>query len=93
MKTITIQIGNSDDRLTQKDWASFVADVARAVESCPGRVHFAGASPGSEPWQNYCVVVEVESQFVELLRGEVESVRRRWRQDSVAWTEGETRFV
>ena len=92
MRTITIQIGNSDDKLTQKEWSSFYWEIASAVLAAGG-VHFAGTSPSFEPWQNACWVVVVDDSKVAALREQVVTIRTKFRQESVAWTEGETAFV
>lgn len=91
MKTVTIQIGNSDDRLTQKRWSEFCVWVGRAVGVFSEQVHFAGGSPVSSPWQNHCWVVEVADP--QPLRQELARLRLEYGQDSIAWTEGETEFI
>jgi len=40
MVTVSLQIGNSDDRLTQKEWASFVRDIKEALVVNEAFVHF-----------------------------------------------------
>ncbi len=93
MKTITIQIGNSDDKLTQKEWARYVHNVCESVACAASQIHFAGASPGENEWQNYCLVFNVHPEREQSLREEVTSQREAHKQDSVAWTEGETEFI
>ena len=46
--TVTIQIGNSDNKLTQEEWADFVSAVSNAVSESEARVHFFAPSPGAE---------------------------------------------
>lgn len=43
MKTVTIQIGNSDNRLTQVEWSEYVEKVNNLVRDCAYAVHFNGA--------------------------------------------------
>lgn len=93
MKTITIQIGNSDDKLTQAEWSFYVWSIRKAIDSCCEYVHFAGGSPGAAAWQNFCWVVDVEKRNQNDLRVKIEKARKQYRQDSVAWTEGETEFI
>lgn len=94
MKTITIQIGNSDDKLTQKQWHRFIENIHDAVRIYCSEVHFFGASPGTEPWQNAAWVVVCRDQFSEReLREEVKTQREAHQQDSVAWTEGDTELI
>lgn len=94
MRTIIIQIGNTDDKLTQKRWSEFCSDVQR-VASIAGTVHFSAASNGMMPWQNACWVIQVPDDLalIDSLRRNVAALGSRYGQDSVAWTEGETAFV
>lgn len=85
MITVYISIGNSDDQLTQQEWASFVQEVDVAVNVHADQVHGRWLSPSAAPWQNACWCVEVTEDAVSWLRDEVAAARRRWRQDSAAW--------
>lgn len=93
MKTITLQIGNSDDKLSQLQWSDFFATIDREVTNAAKQVHFAGTSPCSSPWQNACWVFTVEPLAALELKIWVTAHRSRFRQDSVAWIEGETEFI
>lgn len=92
-KTITILIGNSDDKLMQVQWSLFVSKVKRLVERT-GQVHFAGGSESDLPWQNACFVVEVgdEGWRNELERSLVK-IAAEYDQESVAIVVGETQFI
>lgn len=94
MKTAVIQIGNSDDKLTQRDWSRFVKDVEFAVSASCGQIHFSGFSPGGEPWQNFCIVAQIDIDPGEdLLRGYLSELVEKYKQDSIALMIGETKFV
>jgi len=94
MTTVTLQIGNSDDKLTQAEWHRFVEAVRGLLESWPGvAVHFFGAPPNWTPWQNAAWVFAIDDEAVAALREAVVEVRARFRQESVAWTEGAAEFV
>lgn len=93
MKTIIIQIGNSDDNLTQKEWHAFHQAVNGSVMLWSSTVHFAGTADGHAPWQNACWVVEVRSECIPDLRQQLIDCRKEFRQDSIAWTVGETAFM
>lgn len=95
MKTVTIQIGNSDNKLTQPEWCDYCTAVDKAINS---RItpHFSGGPPNNLPWQNWAWVIGVPDEFGPLLgflRIELEKIRKHYRQDSIAWTEGETQFI
>lgn len=91
-KTIVVQIGNSDDKLTQKEWACFVMEL-RDIVGNMGQIHFWGASVNYEPWQNLCCVVEVYDNAIHTLKVRLTDLRKTYRQDSVAIVVGETEFI
>lgn len=91
MKTICVQIGNSDDKLRQKEWFNFVNEFEILCHE-HGSVHFSGASNPISPFQNYCVVLEVSSSL-EQFRSLLQELRAKYKQDSLAWLEGNVEFV
>ena len=92
-KTIVVQIGNSDDKLTQEEWSLFVKSL-KDVSQTYGDVHFSGGSATDAPWQNYCVVFEVidMDEVLEAIRGRLMFLAKKFRQESIAMTEGVTHF-
>jgi len=93
MDTVTIQIGNTDDKLSQPEWASFYAEVDKLVEGLSSRVHFASASESTRPWQNACWVAAITADQTTALERGLEPLRVRYLQDSIAVTYGTTKFV
>ncbi len=93
VNTAVIQIGNSDNKLSQQDWAHFVASMRSAIERTVYRVHFHGGSDWDAPWQNACWVCEVRSHQIQSLRDVVAKVRSQYQQDSAAVVLGETEFI
>lgn len=95
--TITIQIGNTDDKLTQAEWSDYVTLVRdyieRYVEDRAANVLFFGASANYERCQNAAWVVSITVEHEPLLRDDISTARRKFRQVSAAWTTGETSFV
>lgn len=99
-KTIYISIGNSDDKLTQADWSTFVQAVDDAIGSV---TYYAGTarhgrwhSWAGDPWQNACWCIEVSADMAYLLNGlraELAELAKHYRQDSVAWAEATTEFI
>ena len=67
MSAVAIQIGNSDDKLTQKQWACFVLETRDCVERTCDHIHFWGSSVNYEPWQNVCCICELPRERVPLL--------------------------
>lgn len=93
MKTISIQIGNSDNKLTQVEWAEYVGVVKEIINRFCECTHFFGGPPTYERWQNAAWVVEVSEMFVPIIKNELRQVKRLYNQDFIAWMEGEVEFV
>lgn len=93
MSTVTIQIGNSDDKLTQREWSAFCQAVNEAVSSRCRKVYFNGGSHWRAPWQNACWVAEVDNDDRAPLKEALRNLRIAYRQESVAVTFGETQFI
>lgn len=94
-KIITLQIGNSDDTLTQSSWSKFVEEIRQVVVFYASTIHFAGGSSGEKPRQNYCWVFEVKCDQMNegYCKDRLRSIREIYEQESVAWTEGNTLFI
>lgn len=96
MKTITIQIGNSDNKLTQKEWNIFCETINGLLfyEKENINLQFSGGSPTNAPWQNFCWVFTcAKYRTIKTLCKNISEVGKSWNQDSIAWTEGETQFI
>lgn len=75
--------GNSDDKLTQGQWASYYSEVFRVVDEF-AEIHFSGIPAGTAPWQNACLVCAVGEMSLVDLREQLQVIRKRYRQDSLA---------
>jgi hypothetical protein len=94
MNTVTIQIGNSDDKLSQRVWADYVATCDQVIHNLVHEVHFFATSSNVDPWQNACWVVTVkDDSAAHSLRDELANKRALFDQDSIAWTAGLTLFI
>lgn len=93
-KTVSIQIGNTDDNLSQRQWHDFYSETNAAIVHWADAIHFSGASENHQPWQNAAWFVELKAGVERRgLRRELADIRKKYNQDSTAWTEGETEFV
>ena len=92
MTTIAIQIGNSDDKLTQKQWAGFVLEFRCLVEDM-AQIHFWGASANYDPWQNLCCVANFYDNAIHTFKVRLTELRTKYQQDSAAVLIGETEFI
>ena len=93
MKTIIIQIGNSDNKLRQVEWADFVETIKNIIGRYAVAIHFFGGSSNWENWQNACWVFDVNKADRIALSDALTAVRQKYQQDSLAWTEGKTVFI
>lgn len=90
-KTCVLQIGNSDNKLTQQEWANFIISVNLELSAKRWPVHFAGGSSPENPWQNYCWIFETSS--LDDFETNLTYIRKQYRQDSVALLVGDTKFI
>lgn len=93
MKTISILIGNSDDKLSQKQWAEFVGNIEYWVKKFCSNIHFSGGSANNLPWQNYCIVFEVEKDKEIWIKENIIELKQKYNQNSIAWIDGQTIFL
>lgn len=87
----TICIGNSDDKLTQLEWARFQRSVQAEME-LRYPIRFAGTSLPNVTWQNACWVVEVGDDALHL-KAVLAVLARDFKQDSIALMLGEPEFI
>lgn len=93
IKTVCVQIGNTDDKLTQKEWSDFCKDVKVHCDWWKKEIHFCGTSEGSKPWQNMCIVFTMTKVEVEAFAKALNNVRKKYNQESIAVLVGDTEFV
>jgi len=91
--TAVVQIGNSDNKLTQQEWYGFQSSTFAWVCAVTSQIHFSGASPSLSQYQNACLAFEIEEDKLPALRASLAKVADHYRQDSIALTLGSTEFV
>lgn len=91
MTTVYVTIGNTDDKLSQGEWAKFIGDVNASMILAKldgGVVHFAGHSWPDAPWQNAMWCVQLASaDLADALKTRMAELARRHRQDTIAWAQ------
>ena len=86
MYFIYVSIGNSDDKLSQPEWARYWRKVNLAIKAIGSHVHFSGLSLPNEPWQNAMWCVEMgDPNKVLRLRDHLNDARIEFGQESIAW--------
>lgn len=106
MTTFVVQIGNSDDKLSQARWSRFISMTRNLVETMADEVHFVGTSFSNSPYQNACLVFTISPDGVapadvlrehdkrlEVLERALAGLAYQFDQDSIALTPGITRFI
>lgn len=83
--TVYVSIGNSDDKLPQREWSDFAEEFANVIAGLALRVHGVWFSEPSAPFQNACVCAEVCPVDVNDLKAALTATREEFRQESVAW--------
>lgn len=93
ISTVVVQLGNSDDKLSQSAWSSFINEVRKIISDFAEHTHFSGGSNWSAPWQNACWVIDLHVDSRTAFLEAMTACRKAYRQDSVAITFGETMFI
>jgi hypothetical protein len=93
MKTATVIIGNSDNKLTQQEWSQFVGSTFRIVDNFATQVHFSGGPDTASRFQNFAWVVVIDDADLERLKTALKHCREAYRQASAALVVGETQFI
>lgn len=93
MVTITIQIGNSDDKLFQSEWSNYVKAVRQVIQMHASEIHFFGGSSTWKEWQNVAWIVCVAEDDIPHLKNELITIREIFNQESIAWMIGDPEFI
>jgi hypothetical protein len=93
MTDVSIQIGNSDNKLSQLEWSEYVREIRDLVEEFSMEVHFMGGSDSSSPYQNYCFVFTISDNDKDNMISDLIAVKNDYIQDSIAMIVGSTEFI
>lgn len=85
--TIYLGIGNSDNKLTQQEWAEFLRELYDLLHRFPHKIHGWWYSGPAEPWQNAEVGFDLPRSQHADFRAELVALRKKYRQESVSWAE------
>lgn len=92
--TIHLAIGNSDDKLTQKEWSSYTKIILDTVKMCSWQIYGVWFSNPDSEYQNMAVSFVLQASVsVENFRGMLRAIREEYRQDSIAWNESITEMI
>jgi len=89
MINVFVMIGNSDDKLTQFQWSTFISDVRLVLTSFPvikiwGELY---CLPNIM-YQNACWHIGIANNYpLQTIKDELVIVSRKFGQDAIAWIE------
>lgn len=91
MITLCVSIGNSDNKLTQQEWAQFVKAIGELLKSYETMRFFFGGSENYAPWQNVCWLCQVNDLQLSEIKNGIRNIREIYGQESayVLWGAGE----
>lgn len=85
---VYISIGNSDDKLTQVEWAAFWIETGRALYVKGAYFHGVWTSETNSEYQNACWCVEFsDAEYMLLAIHDLKRLAGKYRQNSIAWAE------
>lgn len=89
-----ISIGNSDDKLSQREWHDFYVATSTLIRRVAEPVHGQWVSEPASAWQNACWCIEINPSMADWLRDRLRELAGHFRQDSIAWAPvAETEFL
>lgn len=91
-EVVYIGIGNSDDKLTQTQWASYIDRVHLTCLTAGEMVQETFSKP-DVPWQNACFCVRVKPARQLWLERKLEVIAGQFRQDSISWAPAVTTLL
>lgn len=78
-------IGNSDNRLSQRQWADYCRQFVACFSSHADVIYGNWYSLPNVEWQNAAIVAKVQLTLLETLKRELAWLRERHHQDSMAF--------
>jgi hypothetical protein len=92
---VYLSIGNSDDKLTQKEWAQYNVAILARIKPLATVVHGEWQSAGWSAYQNACWCLEFPDDPAVLteVREVLAEIRDDFRQESIAFAIAQTEFI
>lgn len=85
-----VSIGNSDDKLNQRQWVLFLLETKTAIHETGALIHGEWHSYPDSIYQNACFCFEVDDEKVPELKGDLAGLAQVYQQESIAWVEAPT---
>ncbi|RTK96549.1 MAG: hypothetical protein EKK64_03705 [Neisseriaceae bacterium] len=91
--TVIVLIGNSDNKLTQKEWHYYASDVRTIIWIFEKETHFIGSTEPFSEYQSGCFVFVIEKEQLEELKNRLTLCKQRHNQNFIAMIVGNTQFI
>lgn len=85
--TVFVSIGNVDDRLVARQWATFHSEVAEAIELAGGVFQGEWFCSPTARWQTAAWCVDIQPGVADRLKGQLGAVGAKYGTGMVAWSE------
>lgn len=86
-RTVFICIGNSDNKLTQREWVCLQLDLRMMLQEAAVARHGDWHSFPDSIYVNACWCIEIEEDEIPELKGRLAALAIEYKQDSIAWNE------
>lgn len=93
MTIVHIAIGNSDDKLSQRDWSKFQTDVVDLFLSDEDNhtdfttdIHGIWYSFPTSPYQNMCICVDIPDEVFLEVKEVLSGLAKEYNQHFIQWT-------
>ena len=93
MKTIVIAIGNSDDKLTQKDWARYCLEIEIFVQRYAVHTFAQCYALPNQQYQNAVFIFAAPDDTLTYMKSRLAIIADHFQQDSIAWVDGITEMI
>jgi len=94
VSAVFIAIGNSDDKLPQREWAAFQIELAMMVQEYADSIHGDWYSNPSSIYQKACMCIEISDDNEAGLKAALYKLATEYKQNSIAWNRCEaTEFI
>ena len=90
---VVLSIGNTDNKLTQQEWAAFVDDVRWLVAEFTDGTHFFGGPDTWAKWQNVLWMFEMAEMDCAEFQAKLIRIREQYNQESAFMMTGNGKFV
>jgi hypothetical protein len=87
---VYVSIGNSDDKLSQREWRAFIEDARSECYSWAQEIRGIWFSEPASQFQNMCLCVEVHDENAQRFKDALRKLAGDFKQDSIAFDEVST---